>query len=81
LDATASSDPDKNRLSCQWLVYPEASGYRGTIPAVADPVALRTTVTVPPDAARQAIHLLAIVTDDGSPPLTRYARVILDVAK
>jgi hypothetical protein len=81
LDATASSDPDGNRLNFAWMPYPEASGYRGPAPAFSDSATARTTAAIPVEAAGQTIHLIAIVTDDGQPPQTRYARVIVEVEK
>jgi hypothetical protein len=81
LDVSGSSDPDRNKLSFQWIVYPEASGYHGKAPVFSDANSARTTVTIPADATGQPLHFIAIVSDDGAPPLTRYARVIVEVAK
>jgi hypothetical protein len=81
LDASSSSDADGQRLRYEWIVYPEASGYRGPAPEAANATSARATLTVPREAAGQSIHVIAEGTDDGSPPLTRYARVVLDVAK
>jgi hypothetical protein len=78
LDASGSSDPDGNALKIEWVVYPEAGGYRGEIPAIADESGGRAKLTIPGVAAGQAIHLIAVVTDDGKPALTRYGRVIFE---
>jgi hypothetical protein len=79
LDASASSDPDGQALTFEWVVYPEVSGYRGTLPKIED--GAKTSVTIPADAAGQAMHVILVVTDAGEPALTRYGRVIFEVAK
>ena len=65
LDASGSSDPDGNGLKTEWVVYPEAGGYRGEIPRVVDEGGGRVKLTIPAGAEGQAIHLIAVVTDDG----------------
>jgi Protein of unknown function (DUF1593) len=68
-------DSDGDRTTARWWQYPEAGTYPGT-------VELRSgaSFTVPADAQRgQTIHLIYEVTDDGSPALTSYQRVIATV--
>lgn len=73
------SDPDQNGFSIRWWQYMEA----GTcmIPAeIEDEASPNTTVTVPENAEPgETIHLILEVKDDGSPVLTRFARVIITV--
>lgn len=78
LDASASRDPDRDRLTCRWWHYPEADTYPGAaLPDIEGPVA---EVTLPVDARPgQALHFIAEVTDDGKPRLTRYQRVVIRV--
>ena len=80
LDASGSRDPDGQKLSFQWMHYPEASGYRGAATRVADTRAARTSVTLPAEAAGQTVHLIVVVTDEGSPALTRYGRIVVRVS-
>jgi hypothetical protein len=81
LDASASKDPDGNSLSFQWITYQEVAGYTGPPPVFSDANAAKTSVSIPPEAAQKSLHVILIVTDNGTPALTRYARVIIEVAK
>jgi hypothetical protein len=78
LSAAGSSDPDGDRLTYRWFVYPEAGTY-GTAVPVADPAAEVVSLTVPADAAGKTIHVVLEATDRGSPPLTRYRRAFVTV--
>ncbi len=80
LDASASKDHDGNPLAFQWLLYAEATGYAGPAPVLSDATSSKTTVTIPAEAAGHSLHFIVIVTDNGTPPLTRYGRNILTVA-
>jgi Protein of unknown function (DUF1593) len=72
-------DPDRGRLSYQWWQYREEGTYPGAV-AIGSPARAWTTVTVPADAQPgQTISLILQATDQGTFPLTRYARVTLRV--
>lgn len=76
LSLAGTSDPDGDALTYGWRDYPEAGTYGGAgFEASADAVRF----DIPSDAAGTQIHLVVTVTDDGSPPLTRYRRVVVDV--
>ena len=80
LSALGSTDPDGNQLSFNWWQYPEAGSYRGKL-NLQLPHSAETPV-VAPDPARDGdtIHIICAVTDDGTPRLTRYQRVIITIA-
>jgi hypothetical protein len=79
LDASGSGDPDGNRLYYSWWQYREPGTYPGSV-AINNPDKGLATVVIPADAKPgNTIHFIAEVTDDGKPPLTRYARVIVTV--
>jgi hypothetical protein len=76
--ATAS-DPDKNALTIKWWQYGDADTYPGIV-TFGNPDALTTTFQVPTDATTgHTIHALIQVTDNGSPALTSFQRVIVTV--
>ena len=93
LDASRSHDPDGQNLHYTWLHYAEAGG-SGTVlaalsiagadtsRAVATPTATCRPQWLPiagPCPANGTAHVILAVTDDGSPRLTSYRRIILDV--
>jgi len=80
LDATPTTDPDGDSLNFRWWHYPEAGTYSGT--ALEESKSPRTTRTIPKDAQPgDQIHMICEVTDAGSPPLTRYQRVVIHVTE
>jgi hypothetical protein len=72
------ADPDGNRLSFKWWQF-----HVGTYPKevmIAQPAELKTIVEIPKDAVPgQTIHVVFEATDQGSPALTSYQRVIITV--
>jgi hypothetical protein len=74
------TDPDRDALDFEWWQYREEGSYP-SLARLGSPDRRSTTVTIPEDAqAGQTISLILQATDDGTFPLTRYARVILKVA-
>jgi cellulose-binding protein len=92
LDASQSSDPDRQPLSFHWFHYAEAGLADGNLAALTLTGADTARVTVRADAPCRPFwlplvpcrgsgtaHIILTVTDDGSPHLTSYRRVILHV--
>ena len=94
LDASGSSDPDAGqRLQYKWFHYAEAGVADGNLAAVTLSDADTSKAVVTPIAVCREVwlphvmrcsgdgtaHIILAVTDDGSPRLTSYRRIILRV--
>jgi len=79
LSARGTTDPDGDELTFHWWRYREAGSYDGTI-EIRDAATRDASFVVPGDVgAGKTIHMICEVTDAGTPPLTRYQRVVLTV--
>ena len=92
LDAGLSSDPDGQPIHFHWFHYAEAGVADGNLAAISLQGADSAHLTVKADAACRPFwlpmipckgdgvaHVILAVTDEGSPRLTSYRRVILHV--
>jgi len=72
-------DPDHNAVKVTWWQDNAAGTYPGDV-RFSDQAALRTTFRVPNDAQPgHTIHVILEATDNGTPPLTRYQRLIVRI--
>ena len=93
LDASRSHDPDGQKLHFHWISYPEAGFVPGqTLGEIVihgeDTSRVKVMPVAPcriewggrrPDCALGVAHIILEVTDNGSPALTSYRRVIINV--
>ena len=79
LGAHGSYDPDGDSLSFVWFHYPEAGTYPERVKVDGAENARGAFVTAPEVREPRTMHFVVRVTDKGSPPLTRYGRVIVTV--
>lgn len=72
------TDPDGNALFIKWWQFSVGS-YPNEV-VISNPIAAQTQVLIPKDAVGgQTIHLILEATDNGTPALTRYQRVIVTI--
>jgi Cellulose-binding protein Sde0182, C-terminal domain/Cellulose-binding Sde182, nucleoside hydrolase-like domain len=73
------ADPDHNTVKVTWWQDNGAGTYSGDV-RFSNPEALSTTLRVPNDAQPgNMIHVILEAADNGTPPLTRYQRVIVRI--
>ncbi len=73
-----ATDPDGDSLTYYWFQYPEAGSYKGRID-IGAPDTNGIYVAAPKVDKPETIHVILQVTDKGTPPLSRYKRVIVTV--
>jgi len=79
LSAEGSTDPDGNKLEYRWWQYEEADTYTGKIKIENSDNELASFI-VPGDVkSGETIHVICEVKDTGTPQLTRYQRVIVEI--
>ena len=78
LNAARSSDPDGDDLRFNWWPYRETGTLTGTVNLNYDRAGKATVTFARSAKAGQTVHIICEVTDDGSPALTRYQRVIVE---
>ncbi|HAX41068.1 MAG TPA: DUF1593 domain-containing protein [Bryobacteraceae bacterium] len=81
LSALGSTDPDGNRLTYRWFVYPEAGTLREAASArVEKHDSAEAQLHLPAKVQRGGtVHVILEVTDSGTPRLTSYRRLIVQV--
>jgi hypothetical protein len=73
-----AADPDGDSLTYYWFQYPEAGTYRGLVDIGAEDMR-GIYLTAPKVEKPETIHFIVRVTDKGTPPLSRYKRIIVTV--
>ncbi|HPE74666.1 MAG TPA: DUF1593 domain-containing protein [Draconibacterium sp.] len=77
-DASDCADPDKNDLSFHWFFYNEI-GFAECSKLVTSKGGQICTVTIPESLHNRTIHLILEVTDNGTPSLTTYKRIVIQI--
>ncbi|MEP1445269.1 MAG: nucleoside hydrolase-like domain-containing protein [Paraglaciecola sp.] len=87
LSAVGSSDPDGDSLSYQWFYYAEPGTFTVSSARTGQPLDIKdydqpkAWFKVPTSRVLRngTMHIILAVTDHGTPRLTRYQRVIVDI--
>lgn len=78
LDASRSYDPDGDVLHFHWWQMPEPGTWNGCVEVNGCDADVAEMI-VPENAAGKTIHMICEVADSGTPVLTSYRRVVLNV--
>jgi hypothetical protein len=79
INATGTTDPDGNTLSYKWSHYKESGTFAGSI-EITGQDKQEASFSVPASARiSDKIHAVCEITDNGTPQITRYLRVIATV--
>lgn len=80
LDASGTTDPDGDNLSYLWFQYPEVGSYNKEIKhGLSDNLYFVHTIKAPEVSKPETAHFILKVTDKGTPALSRYKRVIVNI--
>jgi hypothetical protein len=87
LSAEGSYDPDGDALHYEWFYYPEAGSFSTSAATSGNPIEIHhytekeAWFTIPTERVFHtgSLHIILAVTDGGTPALTRYQRVIIEV--
>lgn len=80
LDAKGSRDPDGDELSFHW--YPDVANCSADISWLPNAYTPSVNIQIPMSAKKgQVFHMICRVSDNGTPSLARYIRVIVQVIK
>jgi hypothetical protein len=85
ISAQGSTDPDGHGLSYDWFYYGEpgtvllSTARTGAPLKIEDANKVNAWFTAPMVTKPGTLHLVLAVTDQGTPPLTRYQRVIVTI--
>lgn len=73
------TDPDNNNVTVRWWRWRDVDTYPGII-NIQNSNTVAASFSVPTDAMKgQTIQIILEVTDDGTPALTRYQRVLVTI--
>lgn len=78
LSAEGATDPDGDELTYQWIFYGEPGTFAAKDPVkITNANAKTASFVVPKVKQPQTLHFILSVTDNGTPALTRYKRVVV----
>jgi len=87
LSAAGTSDPDGDNVSFKWFLYGEPGTFAMSTARSGNPLKIhddnreQAWFIAPKNARMGTMHIILAVTDHGTPALTRYKRVIVEVSQ
>jgi hypothetical protein len=78
LSANGSSDPDGDNLSYRWWQYQEVDSYESTV-SISGSTSKNASFAAPSVGSSRTVHIILEVIDNGSPNLTSYRRLVVNV--
>ena len=78
LNASKTKDPDGDEISFKWWQYKDAGSYNGLV-ELQNPKTTKLSFVAPQVSQPETIHIILQVTDNGSPVLNSYQRIIITV--
>jgi hypothetical protein len=78
LSAEGSSDPDGDRFTTSWFVYPEAGTHGGDV-SLSAATGPTTRLAAPPVDKPATVHVILQLEDQGEPHLFSYRRAVVTV--
>ncbi|MEQ1797084.1 MAG: hypothetical protein ABL872_03975, partial [Lacibacter sp.] len=78
INASASFDPDGDSFSFLWFQYPEAGTYKKDLNISTENYP-GVWVTAPEVEKKETAHIILKMTDKGTPQLSRYKRIVVNI--
>jgi len=75
----SATDPDGDSVTFYWFQYLEAGTYKKSIPFIAAENLTHVEMVAPEVDKAETVHIILRVTDKGTPPLSRYKRIIVTI--
>lgn len=79
LDASQSTDPDGDNLQYLWFNYTEAGTLKEEVRIGGSENSHTASFSVPKVSKKETIHFILKLSDKGTPSLSRYKRIIIDI--
>lgn len=78
LDGSPTTDPDGNTMTFKWWQYYDADSAAAKVTIANSTAKTGATFMVPNEPGKQ-VHIIFEVTDNGTPPLTHYQRIVFNI--
>ena len=78
LSSAGSTDPDGNALTAHWFTYREA-GRNAESSVLSGATGESVRLTLPGEQRTGTVPVILALSDNGTPPLTRYRRAVVEV--